>query len=375
MNLGLVLVLLSALAAAEPPSPVTVLEARFAGHAAAPGTYDTSVKEECRRFPEGDLFPFTFPAMAFGQLALVRSDGRGELLAAMAAMVDLAIPHVARRVGAPGGRLERLPRFNRHATYLCQLDLALGLYRRAGGDDRYDALRIHLSDLVHDALVKRKGKPLDSFPEYSWPFDTVPCLVALRLDDRIRGSDRSDGAIEEHLAWIRDHGTDPDTGLPWSRVDGQATKGTELPRGCDLSLRLSLLAQVDPAGARTQYEAYRKRFWLERFLLAGFAEWPDGRERFADIDSGPILWGIGLAASGLGLATTKAFGDTLRHTRLTLQLEQVRAWIAGLKELPEGAATPTLGDMIPVSPGYLTGFLYGDAVLFWALTWTDWGID
>ena len=117
-----------------------------------------------------------------------------------------------------------------------------------------------------------------------------------------------------------------------------------------------------------------KRYWLERWLVKGLAEWPGGRKGFEDLDSGPILMGVGLAASSLGLGAAIMAGDSARLTTLLGYMARIRGLLAGAAPAGSDGATVWIGGMIPTQQGYVTGFLYGDAALFLSLTWTDWGL-
>lgn len=346
----------------------------FDGWLTDPAAYGRRVDEQCRRFPEGDLFPFTFPALAYGQLAL-RDPGYGaHARAQMATLLDLAIPRVVRRMKARKGRLQSLGSYGGQAVYLCQLGLALGMWRMIGGDDRYEADHRHLADLIREALIARHGRPLDSFPGVIFPFDTIPCLVFLAQRDRQDSAEAGREPVERHRLWIRDHGTDPDTNLPVSRVDPGTFAPVEVPRGCDLSLRIPLVAQLDGVRAKDLWTRYTARYWLERWLVKGLAEWPDGGRRFEDMDSGPILLGVGLAASSLGVGAAIMAGDLPRLTTLLGYMARIRGLLADAAPAGSDGATVWIGGMIPTQQGYITGFLYGDAALFLSLTWTDWGL-
>jgi len=138
---------------------------------------------------------------------------------------------------------------------------------------------------------------------------------------------------------------------------------------------LSLLAHFAPDHARRLYKEYVKHFWLEKIILAGFAEWPRGRAGFEDRDSGPVILGIGTAASALGLATTRAMDDDYRSLRLLMQLGNFRRALERFHESNDSQSPLILGGMIRVRPEYYTGFLFGDAILFYALTWVSWEKD
>jgi hypothetical protein len=77
------------------------------------------------------------------------------------------------------------------------------------------------------------------------------------------------------------------------------------------------LPEADPALAKSWWTAYRRHFLTRVAGVPGFREWPQGVERPADSDSGPIVDGVGAAASAFGIAAARAQGDAA----LALQLE------------------------------------------------------
>jgi len=343
-----------------------------------PEEYARLVAAECRSFPEGDLFPYTLPVLAWAGLA--EGERRPADLARMERLLELAERPVSKRTSAPEGRLERLATYRDQATYLCQLNLALAAFVSAGGTGRFAELHDALSTVILSDLEKAGGKPLNSFPSYTWPFDTVPCLLSLAdhapRPGRNAGSEAASAdtaraervreTMRRHVAWIEESGLDPDSGVPISRVDPDTLTPTEAPRGCDLSWRLALLEPIAPETARTLYERYVKAFWRERFLAAGFAEWPKGREQHEDVDSGPIIAGIGGTATVLGIASAQVFQDQLRLARLVPQIGSAHAAIS---QRSSGSGGTMPGLPVKLRSDRYTGFLYGDVVLFHALTW------
>jgi hypothetical protein len=354
--------------------PRAFLLAEFEGLLARPKQYAAKVAAECRRLPEGDLFPYVLPAMAYTNLAVAdpkRHQGRA--LRRVPQLIDAAIRPVVRRVRPPAGDLLKLRRFNRHAVYLGNLNLALGCHRLIGGDDRYERLHAHLSKLQRDALAARGGRPLESYPDLTWTFDTIPCLVSLRLRDVHTGRTDADELIRRHLAWSVRRATDPQLGLPYSQMPGGRRRRPVSPRGCELSLRIALLAQLDTAHAAALYRHYVRWFWVDAGALAGFAEWPAGRAGGQDLDSGPILLGIGGTATSFGIATTRAMGDVARCHRLARQMPRVKPLLSAMiRAHPKQRRALTLGGLIDPAGPYYSGFLFGDACLFYAVTYTKW---
>jgi hypothetical protein len=141
-----------------------------------------------------------------------------------------------------------------------------------------------------------------------WPADQTATLASLGRTDRAHGTHLLEKPAAAWRAYMLSKAMDQDLGLPWSEVTGSARTARE-PRGCALSLQTRYLHEFDDALARQWWTAYRRRFLVEHLGLAGFREWPPGRDRKADVDSGPIVDGVGAAASGLGIAAARAMGD------------------------------------------------------------------
>jgi hypothetical protein len=147
-----------------------------------------------------------------------------------------------------------------------------------------------------------------------WPADQGATLASLA---------RFDAAHETSLlaaplaGWeqVMDRHLDPKTKLPQSEVTG-AGPGARFPRGCAQSYLTRYLGEVDPALAATWWSAYRERFLTRVGPVVGFREWPPGVERRADVDSGPIVFGVGTAASAFAIAAAKSQGDVLLATQL-----------------------------------------------------------
>ncbi|MBS3821329.1 MAG: hypothetical protein KGY81_06165, partial [Phycisphaerae bacterium] len=336
--------------------------------------YRQRVRDECGSLPEGDLLPYVLPAMAYANLTIHDPQGRQDLaLRRMPPLIDRAIIQTVRRVRPPHGDLVNLRTYRFHATHLGQLNMAIGAYRLIGGDGRYDDIQDAISASLHAALVASQGRPLRSYPQQSWTFDTVPVIVSLHLHDLRTGQDRNQAVIRRHVAWMQRDGTDPQLGLPYSRLDPRGRTPVP-PRGCDLSWRIALLAHVAPNYARQLYANYARHYWKDRLMVAGFAEWPpDLRDLSADADSGPIIMGVGATASTLGLAATAAVDDDERRGRLLGMLPLGETLVRTLlRQNPARRDDLTMRGLIDFDSGYYTGMLYGDAALFYAITWADW---
>jgi len=339
-------------------------DARMGDHA----RYVREATAESRGFPEGDLFPLTFPAMAYSQLALEYPDEATELLERAPPLLDAAIEATARRVGTTPEGLLRLPSYQRHGCYLGQLNLALTTYRLASGDARYDPLIEGLSSVLHAALVEAEGRPIASFPSSTWTFETSAAIASLSLDDRRTGRRRALPLLEAHDRWLRATALDPTSEVPIARMS-RSGRPVGPPRGCDLSWRVALLAHVDAERARALHRRFVDAHWRDHGLVAGFAEWSDGGAHRPDDDSGPVILGIGGAATALGLSAMLAVDDEDHLARMDELLAE-RGDLLPLLLTPGASATGRRVDgMYDHDERYVTGFLYGDATLFYSLSW------
>ena len=325
-----------------------------------PDAYRQRALRECSAFPEGRIYPFAIPALGYANIGLCDAKQRQHSAAQMQKLIDLLISTVVEDIRPPGGDLNRLSHYQKEGTRLATLNLTLACYALIGGDGRYASLHDRVSLLLRRALTEGSGKPLASYPAYTWYFDTIMALVSLELYDRAHGLVQTGPLIEQHFGWLRSHAIDTGTGLPIAYEEG-------LPRGCDLSMQVCLLQQLDSRTAQRLYADYVQHHWVNLGFIAGFREWPKskGPSSTGDIDSGPLILGIGPTATGVGIGAAKAVGDFKRLSTLARELQLLPDF---LRRLEQGGQQ-LFGGLVPVSSQYVTGFLYGDVVLYYAITW------
>jgi hypothetical protein len=212
------------------------------------------------------------------------------------------------------------------------------------------------SRTLYAAFMTSPSAHLETWPGAAWPADNVPALYSLVIHDRLYGTTYGEAAKN----WVDVMATtsDPETGLMASRGDYATGKPLDLPRGCALSLTFAFLSDFAPHFAKAQYAAYRQHFFKTTLGFVGIREYPPGRERPADIDSGPIFLEVGAAATGIGLAATKAMGDTATFESI-VQLSE----IIGLPLQWSGQKSYLFGRL-----------LVGDEFQVWGKTITSWSL-
>lgn len=266
-------------------------------------------------FPEGELFTWEFFGLALANVAeathdpvdVARALVRGRDLLAK---VDGTLEH------APFKRLKDLPARGGACWLGGRNLLAVRLARLA--KDRLSASElatIHQdSEALQRAFLDEPAAMIESYRGMRWPVDGLFALESLRIHDEVFGTGLAEKPVKRWVTAMRAH-LDAKTGLMPSFVhrDGRAR---DVPRGCALSWSLAVLPGLDPDFAAEQWEAYKKHFLRETFGLPAFREWPPGVERPGDVDSGPVVMGLGMSATAFGLAAARANGDRALADRL-----------------------------------------------------------
>jgi hypothetical protein len=90
-----------------------------------------------------------------------------------------------------------------------------------------------------------------------------------------------------------------------------ATNGAwrDAPRGSGTALGAYFLSFADPALSRALQRALRLQLTAAPLGLGMVREYPAGRSGDGDIDSGPLLFGYSVSATGFSLGSARAAGD------------------------------------------------------------------
>ncbi|MEW5737598.1 MAG: hypothetical protein AB1938_01665 [Myxococcota bacterium] len=222
------------------------------------------------------------------------------------------------------------------ALWLTHANLILGAGDRVGPC---------LDEALHRALseklaAKSLEDPLAHAPSYAalplrWPADQSATLASLGRYDAAHGTSLVTAPLAAWARVLEEKGMNAKYALPMSEVTGRGP-GASFPRGCAQSFISRYLAEVDASRSAEWWAAYREHFLVRVAGLPGFREWPRGVERKADVDSGPILLGVGAAASAFGISAARAQGDAALAVELEAAADLVLSTGAG------GAAASTV---------------------------------
>lgn len=202
-----------------------------------------------------------------------------------------------------------------HNLYHSHLNLILGIHRYISGDEQYDEVHERISRHLRSRSLAGgdfHAISYHGYPQGKWPADQSVTLASLYLYDQIHDTSLSQRPIEGWLK-VMESRSDSSLGLHHS-VMTPGLWAAEVPRGCALSWTVFYMAQFAPEEARVLYENYREHY--AGFVLGwgGFREWPPDESHGMNVNSGPILFGLGMAATGLGVGAARIFEDEPMYT-------------------------------------------------------------
>jgi hypothetical protein len=192
-------------------------------------------------------------------------------------------------------------------AYLAYSALAIGMARVV--DPAFPAAEARRHDALIAAYERRLlASPtglIETYPGEAYPTDVAAVAAAIAVHGRATGVDH--GAVLKHWAdRVRAVQTDPASGLVIQRMDARNGEPHDAPRGSGTGLAAYFAGFADREVARTLADALLRH----ESTLWGFGairEYGAGHHGRGDIDSGPVLLGVSVSATGFALAPARAF--------------------------------------------------------------------
>jgi hypothetical protein len=317
--------------------------ARWAETDLAPPAFATG----SRRFDGEWLFgTYMMAAMGFGQIVLEHPEERDTSLARMETCLDAMLSERARAFDREGWHGEDpLASSGGHVAYLGYAGLALGLHRVLRPSSRF-------AD-VDDRIVAMLAKRIDAsptgfvatYPGEVYPVDNASALGAIALHARATRKPVPP-AVAKGLAALASRGIDPASGLVFQAVSATDASPRDAARASGTALAAYFLAFADGEVSRGLWKALETK---QLRTVLGFGAVLEGSR--GDIDSGPVVLGFGVSATGFALGASRIHGD--RDTFASLY---ATAHLFGAPFDEEGTRT------------HATGGAIGDAILFAMMT-------
>ena len=206
--------------------------------------------------------------------------------------------------------INKVSDLGKYGYYLEHLNIILGAYKRVTGNDKYRELNERISlHLIHNSMSYANFHA-DLLPHVrmKWSADQAAIIYSVWLYDKNYGTNISEELIFKWLDYMKKYRTDRKTGLFKTEVLG-TRKYSEQPRGCSLSYMIHYMGRFAPKKAAEQWKFYKKYMIKKIFGKIGFREYLPEYTGAWSPDSGPIIAGIGIAATGLGLNAASTVKD------------------------------------------------------------------
>jgi hypothetical protein len=193
-------------------------------------------------------------------------------------------------------------------AYLAYAALALGMARLV--DPAFPAALAKKQDALVAAYERRLLESptalIETYPGEAYPTDVAAVAASIAVHGRATGADHS-----RVLAYWKEkvlaHQIDPASGLVIQRMGASNGSRHDAPRGSGTALAAYFAGFADrEVAAKLAEGVFRHEATFLGF--GAIREYADGRWGGGDVDSGPVLLGVSVSATGFALAPARAFG-------------------------------------------------------------------
>jgi len=314
-------------------------------------------REDFNGFTKKDLFIMQFIKKGWGQdiaalsnmaealtnIALSGSRPKDEIQQLLEAVIYRALHN---KVSPYKKDINKVKSLGKYGYYLEHLNIILGCYFCLAGP-KYRELNKRISQHLLDMSMKYDNYHADLLPNsrMKWAADQAAIIYSLWLYDKNNWIyDKSDTTrmhtelAKKWLNYMKENATHKATGLFITEVQG-VKKFSKQPRGCALSYLIHYMSRFAPGVAQQQWELYKEHMLTKRLGMTGFREFLPSYKGSWSPDSGPIIAGVGIAASGLGMNAASSVGDDWTFDVINNSASPitrtmgVMKWIPGVKIL------------------------------------------
>jgi hypothetical protein len=290
---------------------------------------------------------YLMAGMGFGQTALSHPECRARHIRLMARCIDRLLSAEVReydRAAWGEDPLEALEGPHHHVAYLGYLNALLSYYGLLDPDSPFRNLNDRITAKLVRHMEESPSLLLCTYPGQKYLPDNCAVIASIALHETVGEPARRE-LINQWIARCPREFCDKETGLLFQ---------TDRPpaRGSGTAMGIYFLSFVDEKLSKNLYQALKRELGAE---MCGFGALREYRRRLpramGDIDSGPVVLGLGFSATGFALAGSRVHGDADFFTKLyrTSYLFGAPADIKGRRS-------------------YIMGGPLGDAIIFAMLT-------
>jgi hypothetical protein len=283
--------------------------------------------------------------LGLGQIIREHPEARDAYLPAMRAaaarMVDpRTLGYAARRWGRHG--IEQMRPGEGHA-YLGYINLALGMLRAIDPGTPYAPLHDRLTAALAERLAHSPTGLIETYPGETWPPDVAAVAGSIGLHAAVTGIDRRELLATWAARFSRCAVSA--SGYLVQRMRSGTCTPVDAPRGSGTALASYFISFADRPLSRRLYDALRTQGRINVLGFSGVREYLDAKRGAGDSDtnSGPIILGASVGATGWALGAARANGDREFFRELHRSATAGRAML-GERRLARITRFPELAD-------------------------------
>lgn len=235
------------------------------------------------------LGAMSMTALAASNLAAAYPETRAERLKLVEHLTDRAVEKDVRQFDVHlwgTDPLATLDTDEGHAGYLGHLGILLAVECQLGGH-AHDALRKQVLGALDRRFRESEDGLIETYPKMTWVPDNAAALAGVAISNRCDG--------REPPQVVRRWPNDPKTQVFRFRPGTGA-------RGSGAGWNSIYLPFIDEKVAHEQFVQAQKVFGWSAAGLAAWREYPPGVDGPSDVDSGPVIFGLGPSATGFAIA-------------------------------------------------------------------------
>jgi hypothetical protein len=207
--------------------------------------------------------------------------------------------------GADGLTDAALASTDGHA-YLGYLALAMSMLRVLDPETPHAALHDRLIDALERRIAAAPHGMIETYPGETYPPDVAACVGAIGLRAHALGRPVPE-LVADWEAAVRAQYLDGHGYLAQS-VDAETGAWRDAGRGSGTAIASYFLSFAAPSLSRDLERALSSPGHTSVVGVEGIREHVDGASG-GDVDSGPVIFGVGVAATGFALGAARANGD------------------------------------------------------------------
>lgn len=270
-----------------------------------------SVSTGSSRFDgEWALVTLEMNVLGLGQVALDDAARAARHVAAMSDAIDRMLAPRLRAFGTSawgedGLGDDALAGANGHA-YLGYVALAMSMLRVLDPGMEQAALHDRLVDALERRIAAAPHGLIETYPGEAYPPDVAACVGAIGLRAHALGRPVPE-LVDRWEATIRTRYLDGQ-GYLAQAVDAESGEWRDGGRGSGTAIASYFLSFALPALSRDLERALADAGHTSVAMVDGIREHVDGTSG-GDVDSGPVVFGVGVAATGFALGAARAHDD------------------------------------------------------------------